>query len=42
MIIFVLGAMIYGIVAGIPHEYLYLGLSMMIAGMSIGYGNHKN
>lgn len=41
MIILVFAVLIYGIIAGIPHEYLYMGLSLMVAGMCAGYGGSK-
>ena len=36
MIVLALIALIYGIVAGVPHETLYLGITIMIAGISAG------
>lgn len=36
MILLAFGALVYGIVAGVPHETLFLGISIMIAGMSAG------
>lgn len=37
MIILISAVLIYGIIAGVPHEYLYIGLSLMVAGMCAGY-----
>ena len=36
MILLALGTIIYGVVAGVPHETLYLGIAIMVAGMSVG------
>ena len=38
MIILALATLIYGIVAGVPHETLFLGIAIMVAGLSIEAG----
>ena len=38
MIILALATIIYGVVAGVPHETLFLGIAIMIAGLSIEAG----
>ena len=36
MFLFAIAALIYGIASGIPHETLFLGIAVMIAGLAAG------
>lgn len=36
MILLALAVLVYGIVTGLPHETLFMGLAIMVAGLSAG------